>query len=73
MNHTEEQVKDIQSRIDIASAKIAEILKENELSIAGKIIKGEIAPGVFADSVQIGYTDTKYLPKKEEEKVLKED
>lgn len=60
---TEDQVKDIQARIEEAGKSIGEILKEKELAIAGKVTKVEIMPGVFADTVQVGYTDTKYAPK----------
>jgi len=71
-NLTEEQIKDIQSRIEVAQTKVKEILKEQELNIGGNVSKVEIAPGVFADTVQIGYADTKYTPKKEEKPVLEE-
>lgn len=73
MNHTEEQVKDIQARIEDTANKVAEVLKENSLNIGGKIVKVEIAPGIFGDTIQIGYTDTKYVEKEEDKKVLKTD
>lgn len=65
MNYTEEQIKDVQSRIDTAAKKIAEILKESELVISGKISKIELQQGIFVDTVNVGYSDTKYLPKKD--------
>lgn len=65
MNYTEEQIKDIQSRIDIAAKKIAEILKESDLVISGKISKIELQQGIFVDTVNVGYSDIKYLPKKD--------
>lgn len=60
---TEEQVKDVQDRIKSSSEKVTELLKEAGLNIGGRIVKVEIAPGVYADTVQVGYTDTKYAPK----------
>lgn len=63
MNLTEEQKKDIQERIDVAGKKIAEVLKEHEVQIGGKVVKVEIAPGVFGDAVQVGYLDLKFAPK----------
>ena len=64
MKFNDEQLKDIQERIDAAAKEVLAILEKHQLAIAGKVIKQEIAPSVFGDTVQVGYVDTKYLPKK---------
>lgn len=67
----EEQMKDVQSRIDEAATKVLDILKEYELAISGKVIKVEIATGVFGDTFQVGYIDTKFAKKLENKKEAK--
>ncbi len=81
MQLTESQVKEIQERINLAAPKVGEILKEHSLAVNGKVVKVEIGPGVFADTVQVGYVDTKYTEKpgtteqvtEEVKTILKED
>lgn len=57
---TQEQVAEVQKDIELAGAKIAEVLKEHSLEIAGKVVKVEIAQGIYGDTCQVGYVTTKF-------------
>lgn len=64
---SQEQLSEIQKDIESAGTKIAEVLKEHSLAIAGKVVKIEIAQGVYGDTCQVGYISTKFQEEKKEE------
>lgn len=62
-NYTEEQMKDVQDRVE----KVTKLIEELQLQILTKIESVEIQTNVFAQKFTIIFGDTKYLPKKKEE------
>ena len=66
LNYTPEKMKELQEKINLANKEIIEVLTKYNLEIQGSIIKKEIQPGLFVDTVLVGFNEKKEQPTTEE-------
>lgn len=76
---TDDQVADIKDRINKVAPEVKKLLDEAELVLSAQPHYQGVGNGGFITTLEVGYADTKYLPKpapsekKEEPNVLKKE